>query len=85
MVRAGLSGVSICNCRQQARFCAATSLWFRYNDVLQRCKELDAWTQDLSLPSVVWLSGLFNPQSFLTGDAGRCSTATETVAKHRYN
>ncbi|KAK1879647.1 Dynein beta chain ciliary [Dissostichus eleginoides] len=31
-----------------------------------RCKELDSWTQDLSLPSVVWLSGLFNPQSFLT-------------------
>lgn len=41
---------------------------FRYNDVLQRCKELDTWTQDLSLPSVVWLSGLFNPQSFLTGN-----------------
>ncbi|KAM3605484.1 uncharacterized protein V6R79_026173 [Siganus canaliculatus] len=37
-----------------------------YTDVLQRCKELDSWTQDLSLPSVVWLSGLFNPQSFLT-------------------
>ncbi|XP_068196033.1 dynein axonemal heavy chain 11 [Antennarius striatus] len=40
------------------------SVW--YNDVLQRCKELDSWTQDLSLPTVVWLSGLFNPQSFLT-------------------
>uniref|UniRef100_A0A665VXX9 Dynein axonemal heavy chain 11 n=1 Tax=Echeneis naucrates TaxID=173247 RepID=A0A665VXX9_ECHNA len=40
------------------------AVWF--NDVLQRCKELDSWTQDLSLPSVVWLSGLFNPQSFLT-------------------
>lgn len=50
--------------------CAVTSLWFRYNDVLQRCKELDTWTQDLSLPSVVWLSGLFNPQSFLTGNTG---------------
>uniref|UniRef100_A0A3B3XM42 Uncharacterized protein n=1 Tax=Poecilia mexicana TaxID=48701 RepID=A0A3B3XM42_9TELE len=37
-----------------------------YNDVMQRCKELDSWTQDLSLPSVVWLAGLFNPQSFLT-------------------
>lgn len=36
--------------------------------MLQRCKELDTWTQDLSLPSVVWLSGLFNPQSFLTGN-----------------
>uniref|UniRef100_A0A3B5A740 Dynein axonemal heavy chain 11 n=1 Tax=Stegastes partitus TaxID=144197 RepID=A0A3B5A740_9TELE len=40
------------------------SVW--YNDVMQRCKELDSWTQDLSLPSVVWISGLFNPQSFLT-------------------
>uniref|UniRef100_W5MKY4 Dynein, axonemal, heavy polypeptide 9 like n=1 Tax=Lepisosteus oculatus TaxID=7918 RepID=W5MKY4_LEPOC len=37
-----------------------------YNDVLMRCRELDSWTQDLALPSVVWLSGLFNPQSFLT-------------------
>nr|XP_043887070.1 dynein axonemal heavy chain 11 [Solea senegalensis] len=42
------------------------SLAIWYNDVLQRCKELDSWTQDLTLPSVVWLSGLFNPQSFLT-------------------
>ncbi|RXM27080.1 Dynein heavy chain 11, axonemal [Acipenser ruthenus] len=37
-----------------------------YNDLLLRCRELDTWTQDLSLPSVVWISGLFNPQSFLT-------------------
>ncbi|KAF7661524.1 hypothetical protein LDENG_00258930 [Lucifuga dentata] len=42
------------------------SLAVWYNDVLMRCRELDTWTQDLSLPSVVWLSGLFNPQSFLT-------------------
>nr|XP_054595116.1 dynein axonemal heavy chain 11 [Nothobranchius furzeri] len=42
------------------------SLAIWYNDVMQRCKELDSWTQDLSLPCVVWLSGLFNPQSFLT-------------------
>ncbi|XP_076777043.1 dynein axonemal heavy chain 11 isoform X7 [Arvicanthis niloticus] len=38
--------------------------WF--NDLLLRCRELDTWTQDLSLPAVVWLSGFFNPQSFLT-------------------
>lgn len=48
-------------------------LCVRYNDVLQRCKELDSWTQDLALPSVVWLSGLFNPQSFLTGKTHICS------------
>lgn len=51
-------------------FCVCVCV--RYNDVLQRCKELDSWTQDLSLPSVVWLSGLFNPQSFLTGNAHPC-------------
>ncbi|KAB0343265.1 hypothetical protein FD754_020191, partial [Muntiacus muntjak] len=38
--------------------------WF--NDLLLRCRELDSWTQDLALPAVVWLSGFFNPQSFLT-------------------
>ncbi|KAG8432457.1 hypothetical protein GDO86_016919 [Hymenochirus boettgeri] len=37
-----------------------------YSDLLLRCRELDTWTQDLSLPSVVWISGFFNPQSFLT-------------------
>ncbi|XP_048881302.1 dynein axonemal heavy chain 11 isoform X2 [Brienomyrus brachyistius] len=38
--------------------------WFK--DLLSRCQELDIWTQDLTLPPVVWLSGFFNPQSFLT-------------------
>uniref|UniRef100_A0A4W3JPZ5 Dynein axonemal heavy chain 11 n=1 Tax=Callorhinchus milii TaxID=7868 RepID=A0A4W3JPZ5_CALMI len=38
--------------------------WFC--DVLLRCRELDTWTHDLGLPAVVWLSGFFNPQSFLT-------------------
>uniref|UniRef100_A0A670HMH9 Dynein axonemal heavy chain 11 n=2 Tax=Podarcis muralis TaxID=64176 RepID=A0A670HMH9_PODMU len=37
-----------------------------YNDLLLRCRELDSWAQDLTLPSVVWISGFFNPQSFLT-------------------
>uniref|UniRef100_A0A672ZPD5 Dynein, axonemal, heavy chain 11 n=1 Tax=Sphaeramia orbicularis TaxID=375764 RepID=A0A672ZPD5_9TELE len=40
------------------------ALWF--NDLLCSCRELDSWTQDFVLPAVVWLSGLFNPQSFLT-------------------
>ncbi|KAM8734967.1 dynein axonemal heavy chain 11 [Acanthopagrus schlegelii] len=38
--------------------------WF--SDLMSSCRELDSWTQDLVLPAVVWLSGLFNPQSFLT-------------------
>lgn len=38
--------------------------WFA--DLLTRVKELDVWVQDFTLPSSVWLGGLFNPQSFLT-------------------
>ncbi len=37
-----------------------------YADLLLRIKELESWTSDFSLPSSVWLSGFFNPQSFLT-------------------
>ncbi|TPX33478.1 hypothetical protein SmJEL517_g03633 [Synchytrium microbalum] len=37
-----------------------------YNDLLLRIKELEAWVTEFQLPPVVWLSGLFNPQSFLT-------------------
>ncbi|XP_077976399.1 dynein beta chain, ciliary-like isoform X2 [Styela clava] len=40
------------------------SQWFA--DLLLRCRELETWTQDLTLPATVWLGGLFNPQSFLT-------------------
>ncbi|KAJ1558852.1 Dynein heavy chain 9, axonemal [Nowakowskiella sp. JEL0078] len=37
-----------------------------YVDLLQRIKELEMWVAEFQLPSVVWLPGLFNPQSFLT-------------------
>ncbi|XP_069552287.1 dynein axonemal heavy chain 11 [Brachyistius frenatus] len=36
------------------------------SDLMCSCHELDSWTQDFVLPAVVWLPGLFNPQSFLT-------------------
>lgn len=39
-------------------------LW--YNDLLERIKFLETWSTDFNLPAVVWLGGLFNPQSFLT-------------------
>jgi dynein heavy chain, axonemal len=35
-------------------------------NVQARAHQLTEWTADLSVPKVVWLSGLFNPQSFLT-------------------
>ena len=40
------------------------SAW--YADLLIRIKELETWTSDFNLPNSVWLSGFFNPQSFLT-------------------
>ncbi|KAF7647641.1 hypothetical protein LDENG_00168940 [Lucifuga dentata] len=43
---------------------AGLALWF--TDLLARIKELEAWATDFALPSVVWLAGFFNPQSFLT-------------------
>ena len=36
------------------------------SDVLQRQRQLEAWTADLATPKVTWLPGLFNPQAFLT-------------------
>merc|ERR1712178_234822 len=35
-------------------------------NLLQRVQQLSDWTAFMSLPKVPWLSGLFNPQSFLT-------------------
>ncbi len=36
------------------------------SNLLARVAQLAEWTADLGVPKVVWLSGLFNPQSFLT-------------------
>ncbi|XP_064351341.1 dynein axonemal heavy chain 9 [Camelus dromedarius] len=43
---------------------AGLAAWFL--DLLNRVKELEAWTGDFAMPSTVWLTGFFNPQSFLT-------------------
>lgn len=40
------------------------TMWFI--DLLARIRELDTWSSDFLLPSVVWLAAFFNPQSFLT-------------------
>eukprot|EP00095_Tigriopus_kingsejongensis_P007513 maker-scaffold103_size370364-snap-gene-1.20 protein:Tk07513 transcript:maker-scaffold103_size370364-snap-gene-1.20-mRNA-1 annotation:"dynein beta ciliary-like" len=36
------------------------------SDHLLSFKELESWTSDFSFPPTIWLSGFFNPQSFLT-------------------
>lgn len=59
----------------------------RFSDVLAQCRELDTWTQDFVFPAVVWISGLFSPQSFLTGKTNAhmniqkktCCHCTESV------
>ena len=38
--------------------------WFA--DLLQRIEQLQTWSEDLVTPVVVWISGLFNPMSYLT-------------------
>ncbi|XP_037664377.1 dynein heavy chain 9, axonemal isoform X3 [Choloepus didactylus] len=43
---------------------AGLATWFP--DLLNRIRELEAWTGDFAVPSTVWLTGFFNPQSFLT-------------------
>ena len=35
-------------------------------NLIERHTQLTEWTADMSLPKVVWLGALFNPQSFLT-------------------
>lgn len=50
--------------RQAYPSTAGLAAWFL--DLLNRVKELEAWTGDFAMPSTVWLTGFFNPQSFLT-------------------
>lgn len=38
--------------------------WFQ--DMRDRVTQLTAWSEALETPFVVWISGLFNPMSYLT-------------------
>lgn len=38
--------------------------WF--TDKQDRVEQLDTWSEYLELPHCLWISGLFNPMSFLT-------------------
>ena len=38
--------------------------WF--TELLQRVAQLTEWTTECATPSVLWISGLFNPMSYLT-------------------
>jgi len=52
----------------------------RLVNLQERLRQLQEWSMDLNLPKAVWLSGLFNPQAFLTaimqvGPPPACSLA----------
>ena len=40
------------------------SAW--YNDLIDRIQQLHDWTSEMQMPKSLWISGLFNPMSFLT-------------------
>lgn len=37
-----------------------------FTDMLRRVGQLCIWSEDLTTPQCVWLSGLFNPTAYLT-------------------
>ncbi|KAL5106320.1 hypothetical protein TcWFU_007241 [Taenia crassiceps] len=54
------------------------SLGLWYADLIARARDLEIWVTDFaSLPSAIWLGGLFNPQSFLTAIMQQMSRKNE--------
>lgn len=54
------------------------SLGLWYADLIARARELEIWVTDFSsLPSAIWLGGLFNPQSLLTAIMQQMSRKNE--------
>ncbi|CBY35491.1 unnamed protein product [Oikopleura dioica] len=51
---------------QKRAFPSMLGLTAWYGDLLNRIRDLDAWSADFAMPNSLWLGGLFNPQSFLT-------------------
>ncbi|ROJ39901.1 Dynein heavy chain 9, axonemal [Anabarilius grahami] len=41
---------------------SSLAIWFM--DLLNRIRELETWTSDFSLPSIVWLAGFFPTRNF---------------------
>jgi dynein heavy chain len=54
------------------------TLPFWFKDLMRRIEQLEEWSSELVLPKTVWISGLFNPMSFLT--AVMQTTARKTGA-----
>jgi len=37
-----------------------------YDDLLERIRQLDEYSEEMTPPKSLWISGMFNPMSFLT-------------------
>ena len=49
-----------------AKYPSKKGLGLWYADLKRRTDQLHEWTTDLETPKSLWISGLFNPMSFLT-------------------
>jgi dynein heavy chain, axonemal len=61
----GRDPFSICRWESKA-WPSMKNLLSQYNDMLLRVAQLKAWSSELVTPYSLWLSGLFNPTSYLT-------------------
>jgi len=51
---------------QKVAYLSKKSLLIWLDDIILRCAQLERWSDEMITPTVVWLSGLFNPMSYLT-------------------
>ena len=61
----GRDPFSLCRWESKA-WPSAKNLLSQYNDMLLRVAQLKTWSTELVTPFSLWLSGLFNPTSYLT-------------------
>jgi len=58
------------------------SIWME--DLILRCAQLERWSEEFETPMVLWLSGLFNPMSFLTAIMQITARATNQPLDEMY-
>lgn len=51
---------------QKVAYLSKKGLLVWLDDITRRCDQLTAWSDEFETPKVLWISGLFNPMSFLT-------------------
>lgn len=51
---------------QKVAYLSKKSLLIWLDDIILRCSQLERWSDEMITPTVLWISGLFNPMSYLT-------------------